>query len=136
MTENFNPEDILAYTTEIVASHASHNTVDAKELPELIKNVYNALAALGGNKPEVKEEEKLIPAVPVSQSVFPDYIICLEDGKKLKTLKRHLSSAYGMGIEEYKARWNLPADYPVVAPAYADRRSALAKQIGLGRKKK
>lgn len=135
MTENFNPEDILAYTTEIVASHASHNTIDAKELPELIKNVYNALAHLSECKPEVKEE-KLTPAVPVSQSVFPDYIICLEDGKKLKTLKRHLTSAYGMTVEDYKARWNLPADYPVVAPAYADRRSALAKQIGLGRKKK
>lgn len=135
MTENFNPEDILAYTTEIVAAHAAHNTVDAKELPELIKSVYAALAHLGECKQEVKEE-KPTPAVPVSKSVFPDYIICLEDGKKLKTLKRHLSTAYGMSVEEYKARWNLPADYPVVASAYADRRSALAKQIGLGRKKK
>ncbi|GBQ58046.1 Ros/MucR family transcriptional regulator [Komagataeibacter swingsii DSM 16373] len=100
-------------------------------LPDLIRNVYHALSAAG--RP-VNEPEKPQPAVPIKRSVFPDYIICLEDGKKLKMLKRHLHSAYGMTPEQYRERWGLPAEYPMVAPNYAERRSSLAREIGLGRK--
>lgn len=135
MSDTLNPEDILAYTTEIIAAHATRNEISAKELPGLIKNVYRTLADLGTQKTE-EEKEILSPAVPVNKSVFPDYIVCLEDGKKLKMLKRHLKSTYNMTGKEYKERWNLPDDYPLVAPNYANRRSELAKQIGLGKKRK
>ena len=129
MSESFTNEDILAYTTEIVSSHVSRNETAATELPKLIQDVYRALSSLGS---EEVETERLHPAVPVKKSVFPDYIVCLEDGKKLKMLKRHLKTAYNMTLEEYRTRWNLPADYPMVAPNYAKRRSGLAKKIGLG----
>ena len=129
MSESFTNEDILAYTTEIVSSHVSRNETAAADLPKLIQDVYRALSSLGS---EEVETELLHPAVPVKKSVFPDYIVCLEDGKKLKMLKRHLKTAYNMTLEEYRTRWNLPADYPMVAPNYAKRRSGLAKKIGLG----
>ena len=129
MSEAFTNEDLLAFTTEIVSSHVSRNETTAAELPKLIKEVYHALASVNAAEPEV---EVLQPAVPVKKSVFPDYIVCLEDGKKLKMLKRHLKTAYNMTPNEYRARWNLPADYPMVAPNYAERRSGLAKKIGLG----
>ena len=129
MSEAFTNEDLLAFTTEIVSSHVSRNETTATELPKLIQDVYRALASV--NTTEM-ESEHLHPAVPIKKSVFPDYIICLEDGKKLKMLKRHLKTAYNMTLEEYRARWNLPADYPMVAPNYAERRSGLAKKIGLG----
>ncbi|MBR4126639.1 MAG: MucR family transcriptional regulator [Alphaproteobacteria bacterium] len=129
MSEAFTNEDLLAYTTEIVSSHVSRNETAAAALPKLIQDVYRALASLGC---EEAEAESLHPAVPVKKSVFPDYIVCLEDGKKLKMLKRHLKTAYNMTLSEYRARWNLPADYPMVAPNYAKRRSGLAKKIGLG----
>jgi len=129
MSESFTNEDLLAFTTEIVSSHVSGNEIAAAELPKLIRDVYATLSSLGTAEPEV---ETLRPAVPVKKSVFPDYIVCLEDGKKLKMLKRHLKTAYNMTTEEYRARWNLPADYPMVAPNYAERRSGLAKKIGLG----
>ena len=129
MSESFTNEDILAYTTEIVSSHVSRNETTAADLPKLIQDVYRALSSLGS---EETETELLHPAVPVKKSVFPDYIVCLEDGKKLKMLKRHLKTAYNMTLEEYRTRWNLPADYPMVAPNYAKRRSGLAKKIGLG----
>lgn len=122
--------DLLAMTTDIVAAHVSNNSIARSDLPGLIETVYKALGALSaeaaysGDRPQ--------PAVPVKKSVHPDYIICLEDGKKLKMLKRHLKSAYDMSPEEYRERWKLPADYPMVAPNYAKRRSALAKDIGLG----
>lgn len=135
MTDTLNNEDFLSFTTEIVSAHVAHNAVTPTELPELIRNVYNTLSSLGGNNVVEKEATKPVPAVPVKKSVTPDYVICLEDGKKLKTLKRHLMSAYGMTLQEYKLRWNLPDDYPCVAPNYAVRRSTLAKKIGLGRKK-
>ena len=135
MTNTLNTEDMLAYTTEIIAAHVAHNEISAKDLPGLIKEVYQTLETLSeGEKEPAKEILK--PAVPVKNSVFPDYIVCLEDGKKLKMLKRHLMTTYHMTPDEYKVRWNLPADYPVVAPNYADRRSVLAKQIGLGKKRK
>ena len=121
----------LAFTAQIVSAHVANNAVQASALPELIQQVYTALTSLGGASVVA---EKPQPAVPVKKSVFPDYIICLEDGKKLKMLKRHLMTSYGMSAEDYRQRWNLPSDYPMVAPNYAQHRSSLAKSIGLGRK--
>ncbi len=125
-------ETLITLTSDIVAAHVSNNSVAVDEVPTLIHNIYNALAGLGTvvSEPESPPE----PAVSVRSSVKPDYIICLEDGKKLKMLKRHLMTHYNMTPEEYRARWNLPADYPMVAPNYAEKRRELAKKIGLGRK--
>lgn len=133
MSESFTNEDLLAFTTEIVSAHISNNEVSAAELPKLIQEVYRTLSGIMTPEPVA---EQLQPAVSVKKSVFPDYIVCLEDGKKLKMLKRHLKTAYNMTPEEYRVRWNLPADYPMVAPNYADRRSKLAKKIGLGMRSK
>ena len=121
---------LLSLTTEIVAAHVSNNTVALTDLPTLIEQVYKSLANVG-TEPVVAEERPQ-PAVPIKKSVTPDYIVCLEDGKKLKMLKRHLKTAYNMTPEEYRDRWSLPTDYPMVAPNYARQRSSLAKQIGLG----
>lgn len=121
--------DLLALTAEIVAAHVSKNTVVVSELPNLIQQVYSSLAHVGREAPSINRPQ---PAVPVKKSVTPDYIVCLEDGRKLKMLKRHLKTAYNMTPEEYRDRWGLPADYPMVAPNYAVQRSELAKQIGLG----
>ena len=129
MSEQTNTEDLLAFTTEIVSSHVANNTISAADPPALIQNVYKALATVNVAQAPAERPQ---PVVSVKKSVFPDYIICLEDGKKLKMLKRHLKTAYNMTPEEYRERWNLPADYPMVAPNYAERRSGLAKQIGLG----
>ena len=127
-TEHSN--DLLALTTEIVAAHVSNNTVALGDLPQLINQVYNSLANIGvASPPPVSRPQ---PAVSVKKSVQPDYIICLEDGKKLKMLKRHLKTAYNMSPEAYRERWGLPPDYPMVAPNYARQRSHLAKEIGLG----
>jgi predicted transcriptional regulator len=122
--------DLLTLTTEIVAAHVSNNTVAVGDLPQLINQVYSSLANIG-SVPAIPTERPL-PAVPVKKSVNPDYIICLEDGKKLKMLKRHLKTAYNMTPEAYRERWGLSADYPMVAPNYARQRSRLAKEIGLG----
>src|SRR6201993_3668349 len=122
--------DLLALTTEIVAAHVSNNTVSVGDLPQLINQVYNSLANIGTVPPAPAERPQ--PAVPVKKSVYPDYIVCLEDGKKLKMLKRHLKTAYNMTPEGYRERWGLPTDYPMVAPNYARQRSRLAKEIGLG----
>jgi predicted transcriptional regulator len=123
--------DLLTLTSDIVASHVSNNTVAVGDLPQLIENVYTSLARLGAK--EAQLEEKLEPAVSIRTSVKPDYIICLEDGMKLKTLKRHLMSAFGMTPDEYRAKWGLPTDYPMVAPNYAEARRQLALSIGLGK---
>ena len=131
MTEQNSNADILNLTVDIVAAHVSNNTVSLEDLPALIQDVHRTLTGLGAEAPEA---EKLQPAVPVKKSVNPDYIVCLEDGKKLKMLKRHLKTAYNMTPEEYRERWNLPSDYPMVAPNYAKHRSSLAKKIGLGTK--
>src|SRR5579883_2340100 len=130
MTENTGADDLLALTTEIVAAHVSNNTVSVGDLPQLIHQVYQSLAGIGKAPPVAAERPQ--PAVNVKRSVHPDYIICLEDGKKLKMLKRHLKTAYNMTPEQYRERWGLPADYPMVAPNYAKHRSKLAKEIGLG----
>ncbi len=119
-------------TTEIVAAHVSNNTVSASDLPNLINTVYGALTNVGSGK--TMSAERPQPAVPIKKSITDDFIICLEDGKKLKMLKRHLMSHYNMTPEQYRERWALPADYPMTAPNYAQARSNLAKKIGLGSK--
>ncbi|MFZ1415527.1 MAG: MucR family transcriptional regulator [Defluviicoccus sp.] len=129
MSEKENFTEMLELTTEIVAAHVANNPVPVADLPNLIQDVYRTLSAIGV---PAEEPERPKPAVPVKKSVFPDYIICLEDGKKLKMLKRHLKTAYNMTPEEYRDRWGLQPDYPMVAPNYAERRSHLAKEIGLG----
>ena len=123
--------DVLGMTAQIVSAHVSNNPVPADELPGLINEVYRSLSGVGAQSPVA---EKPQPAVPVKKSVFPDHIVCLEDGKKLKMLKRHLKTAYDLTPEQYRERWNLPPDYPMVAPSYARHRSSLAKKIGLGTK--
>lgn len=124
-------ETLITLTSDIVAAHVSNNGVAVDELPLLIQNVYGALAGLGAAP---QAEEKRDPAVSVRASVKSDHIVCLEDGKKMKMLKRHLMTDHGLTPAEYRARWGLPADYPMVAPDYAEKRRMLAKQIGLGRK--
>src|ERR1700756_5317322 len=122
--------DLLTLTTEIVAAHVSNNTVAVGDLPQLINQVYNSLANIGSVPGASAERGQ--PSVPVKKSGRPDYIVCLEDGKKLKMLKRHLKTAYNMTPEAYRERWGLTTDYPMVAPNYARQRSRLAKEIGLG----
>jgi predicted transcriptional regulator len=123
--------EYLTLTADIVAAHVSNNSVAVSDLPTLISNVHSALIGLSGSS--VAAQPPAEPAVPIRNSVKRDYIICLEDGKKLKMLKRHLMTHFGMTPDEYRAKWNLPADYPMVAPAYAETRRALALQIGLGK---
>jgi predicted transcriptional regulator len=123
-------EDLLGFTSEIVSAHVSNNTVALSDLPGLIEQIYKTLAAIGGV--DGGASDRPTPAVPVKKSITPDFIVCLEDGKKLKMLKRHLKTAYNMTPEEYRERWGLSPDYPMVAPNYAKQRSRLAKEIGLG----
>lgn len=134
MTEKLSQNELLALTTEIVASHVSNNTVAVSDLPEVIQKVYGSLNTLSPN-PEPQQPERPQPAVAIKKSVTPEYIVCLEDGKKLKMLKRHLKTRYDMTPEDYRKRWGLPEDYPMVAPSYAQQRSDLAKKIGLGTKR-
>lgn len=125
-------DDILKLATEIVAAYVSNNPIPVSEVPAMIKSVHTTLGGLGGGLPgEIPLAQK--PAIAVKRSVNPDFIVCLEDGKKLKMLKRYLRSNYGMTPEEYRSKWGLPADYPMVAPNYAAQRSEFAKKIGLGR---
>lgn len=133
MTEENNSSELLSLTTDIVSAHVSNNTVAVNDLPMLIQEVFKTLSNVGTVAPVPERPQ---PAVPIKKSVTPDYIICLEDGKKLKMLKRHLKTAYDMTPEEYRERWGLPSDYPMVAPNYAEHRSNLAKKIGLGTKPK
>ncbi|MET0241570.1 MAG: MucR family transcriptional regulator [Sphingobium sp.] len=131
MTEAPPQEELLVtLTADIVAAHVANNSVAVSDLALLIQNVHGALSTLGGEKPapQVKQE----PAVSVRASIKPDYLVCLEDGKKLKMLKRHLMTHYQMTPDDYRAKWSLPADYPMVAPSYAEQRRSLAKKIGLG----
>jgi len=119
-------------TADIVSAYVSKNVLPAQQIPDIINTVYSSLTGLNGQPREVPAEP-LKPSVPIRKSVTPEYIICLEDGKKLKMLKRHLRSTYNMSPDEYRVRWGLPADYPMVAPNYAAQRSEFAKRIGLGR---
>lgn len=124
--------ETLAMTADIVASFVAANQIPSEQLPDLIRSVHRTLSSLAKpNGSALQERPK--PAAPISKSVHRDYIICLEDGKKLKMLKRYLRSTYNLSPEEYRKRWGLPSDYPMVAPAYANRRSELAKSIGLGK---
>jgi predicted transcriptional regulator len=125
-------EQLLRMTSDIVASFVSNNAVTTEGLPDVIRSVYRTISTLSGPV-EGRAEERLKPAVPIGKSVTNDYIVCLEDGKKLKMLKRYLRSKYDMSPDEYRRRWGLPADYPMVAPSYTERRSAFAKKIGLGK---
>ena len=130
MADPSSSKDILTLTTEIVAAHVRNNTVAQGDLAELIRTVHSTLSEIStGNS-----HDRPTPAIAIRRSVTPEYIVCLEDGKKLKMLKRHLKTAYKMTPEEYRERWGLPADYPMVAPNYARQRSALAKKIGLGKR--
>ena len=135
MNDNDNQQEtLIALTADIVAAHVSNNSVAVNDLPQLIQNVHGALSALGGAQqaPEAKPE----PKVPIRSSIKPDYIVCLEDGKKLKMLKRHLMTHYQMTPDQYRQKWGLSPDYPMVAPNYAEQRRTLAKSIGLGTKRK
>lgn len=125
--------DVLRLTAKIISAHVGNNQVTVAALPELIQSVHRSLVVAGTVEP-VSAPAPLTPAVPIRRSVFPDHIVCLEDGKKLKMLKRHLQTSYGMTPQQYREKWGLPADYPMVAPNYASHRSSLAKQIGLGRR--
>jgi predicted transcriptional regulator len=134
MTEILEQDNLIELTADIVSAYISNNTISAGDLPALIDEVHAALhkTATGPAEPE---PEPLKPAVSVKKSVTPDYIICLEDGKKFKSLKRHLRTHYDLSPEEYRDKWGLPADYPMVAPNYAKARSQLAKKMGLGQKR-
>jgi predicted transcriptional regulator len=134
--------DLLQLTTTVVASYLSKNTVAPNQLPELIRTVHATLGGLGtttpattapANTPSAQANKGNKPAVSVKKSITPEYLVCLEDGRKLKMLKRHLRSVYNMSPEQYRAKWNLPNDYPMVAPKYAEQRSDFAKKIGLGK---
>ena len=136
MAELDNNTSLIDLAADIVSAYVSNNTVPASELPALIANVHRALAGTSGSGVVVAEPEPLKPAVNPKKSVFPDHIVCLEDGKKFKSLKRHLRTHYDLSPEEYRDKWGLPADYPMVAPNYAAARSALAKKMGLGQQRR
>lgn len=125
--------DFVVYATEIVSAYVQNNAVETSELPDLIRAVHRSLVELGEPAPA---PESLKPAVPIKKSIHQDYLICLEDGLKFKSLKRHLRSKYDMSPDEYRERWGLPADYPMVAPGYSAQRSKLAKKMGLGRQER
>jgi len=129
-TKNLN-DDLLHLTTDIVAAYLGNNNVPTSQISDVIKGVHRALENAAGGNPAVHGNVR--PAVPIKKSITPDYVICLEDGKKLKMLKRYLRSTHGMSPDQYRAKWGLSADYPMVAPNYAKQRSAFAKKIGLGR---
>ncbi len=135
MSEGTSGNNYIALTAEIVSAYVSNNSVSAAELPALIGQVHSALTRVSGGHAEAPSEPPK-PAVSVKRSVTPDYIVCLEDGKKFKSLKRHLRTQYSMTPEAYREKWDLPADYPMVAPNYAAARSQLAKQMGLGQQRR
>ena len=126
--------EVLKMAVEIVSAYVSNNDVSAAQVPDLINTIYSSLNTLNGSS-SINGTESPKPAVSIRRSITPDYIICLEDGKKLKMLKRHLRASYGITPDEYRTKWGLPPDYPMVAPNYAEQRSNFAKKIGLGRKK-
>ena len=131
MPDQVDRSTLLELAAKIVSAHVANNHIDAAGLPALIQSVFDALSGVDTVQPA---EQALVPAVSIKQSVKQDHIVCLEDGKKLKMLKRHLMTAYQMTPEQYRTKWGLPRDYPMVAPDYAERRSVLARSIGLGRK--
>ena len=130
--EKIQQSDLLQTTAQVVSAYLSNNSVSSSQLPEVIKSIHTSLADIHGGGDGRQPLQK--PAVSIKKSITPDFILCLEDGKKLKMLKRHLRTTYNLTPDEYRAKWNLPADYPMVAPNYAKQRSAFAKKIGLGRR--
>lgn len=132
MSDNLTPQEIMSYMTEISAAYMASNEVSAEDIPSVLKKIFQSVVEISRDANNIKHRPALTPAVPVEESVNDDYIVCLEDGKKLQMLKRHLNTVYGMTIEQYKERWGLPIDYPVVSPSYARRRSDIAKTTGLG----
>ena len=129
------PVNFIELATDIVSAYVSNNSVRSADLSELINSVHAALATAAGHRAPAPAAEELRPAISVKKSITPDYIICLEDGKRFKSLKRHLRTAYDMTPDQYRAKWSLPSDYPMVAPNYAEARSNLAKSMGLGQKR-
>jgi len=129
-TKSLSDEEMLRMTASVVSAYVGNNSLPPTQIPDVIKTVYGSLTSLG-RASGLRDLPR--PAVPIRRSITPDYIVCLEDGRKLKMLKRHLRTVYGMTPEEYRAKWGLPADYPMVAPNYSRQRSAFAKKIGLGR---
>lgn len=132
MSETLTPQEIMSFMTEITSSYLAGNEMASSEIPELMKTIYQVVVELSRDANNIKHRPTLTPAVAIEESIHDDYIICLEDGKKLQMLKRHLNTVYNMTIEQYKERWGLPIDYPVVSPNYAKRRSEIAKTTGLG----
>ena len=135
MTDNTSMGSYIELTADIVSAYVSNNSVPSNDMPALINQVHQALVRIGGGTHEIPSEP-LKPAVAVKRSITPDHIVCLEDGKKFKSLKRHLRTQYNMTPEQYREKWGLPADYPMVAPNYAQARSQLAKQMGLGQQRR
>ena len=133
VNDNLPHTDVLQMTTQVVAAYVGHNSVGEAQIPDVIKSVYISLAGLTGQR-ELAAKARQKPAVSVKKSITADYLICLEDGKKLKMLKRHLRTSYGLTPEEYRVKWGLGSDYPMIAPNYAKQRSAFAKKIGLGKR--
>ncbi|MDA0229869.1 MAG: MucR family transcriptional regulator [Proteobacteria bacterium] len=136
MVENNSTESLVALTGSIVAAYVSNNKVSVSELPDLIRNIYESFSRAGQSAAQGPSEASARPSISIKKSITPDYLICLEDGIKLKMLKRHLRTHYGLTPQQYREKWGLPSDYPMVAPNYAKKRSQLAKQIGLGSKRR
>jgi predicted transcriptional regulator len=136
MAENFNEGGYIQLTANIVSAYVSNNTVSSAEIPALISQIYSALMRVSNGSPVATPTEPLKPAVPIKRSITAEHIVCLEDGKKFKSLKRHLRTQYNMTPDQYRAKWNLAPDYPMVAPNYAAARSQLAKQMGLGQQRR
>lgn len=132
MSENLTAQEVVSYTTEVVSAYLANNQVPVEIIPDVMKKVFSAVADMTREAYNLRNRPNLTPAVPIEESIHDDYIICLEDGKKLQMLKRHLNTVYKMSLEQYKERWGLPVDYPVVSPNYAKRRSNIAKVTGLG----
>ena len=132
MSENLTSQEVMSYTSEIASAYLANNEVPSDEISATLKKIFLAVVEVSRDANSMKHRPALTPSVPVEESVHDDYIVCLEDGKKLQMLKRHLNTVYGMTIKQYKEKWNLPADYPVVSPNYAKRRSDIAKTTGLG----
>lgn len=135
MVENNGPESLVGLTGSVVAAYVSNNKISVSELPDLIRNVHESFFRAGQSASQGYSEGSLRPAISVKKSITPDYLICMEDGIKLKMLKRHLRTHYGLTPQQYREKWGLPSDYPMVAPNYAEKRSLLAKEIGLGAKR-
>ncbi|MGA8654366.1 MAG: MucR family transcriptional regulator [Xanthobacteraceae bacterium] len=136
MADHSDEASYIQLTANIVSAYVSNNTVSSAEIPALISQVYSALMRVSNGAHVATPAEPLKPAVPIKRSITPEYLVCLEDGKKFKSLKRHLRTQYNMTPDQYRAKWNLPADYPMVAPNYAAARSQLAKQMGLGQQRR